>query len=190
MMSQIQQPDAADLAVDAIGRLPAGTVFLIPVGTPLPPTLEELPLATGSLYARLQPLAVVDNSISHVVPLSSEEMNNLARAWDELVAAKSVIHVAGLPGAKADPFFEHIALTLGVRTLWWADLELDVIEESKRRQQLSAETPELPSEPSTGEEPSHVAPRLSHRGIGGGRVSRPMNPPTQREDDDDDTYTS
>lgn len=176
-----------DASVDEIGRLPAGTVFLVPVGTPLTPTLEELPMSTGSLYGRLQPLAVVDLEVSHVVPLSSEELNNLSRAWDELVAAKSIIHIAGLPGAKSDPFFEHIALTLGIRTLWWADLELDVVEQTRRRQQLSAETPALPNDKDEQELAAvESRPSLSKRGRVSSMPRHHVAAPAPVEMDDDD----
>lgn len=127
---------------DHVARIPQDLIFIIPKGAPLPRELEDLPLATGSLYQRLAPLA--EASLGwHLVPMDTMEINDLANSWERLVEARAVGYLTGLPGTVSDPLMEHVSVTLAIKLYRWDDLAVEMAEKIKAEQRSTAKPPEL-----------------------------------------------
>jgi hypothetical protein len=101
-----------------------GTVFIIPLSTPLPPGLEsEGAIVTGELLHRLQPLAEEVEGDYSIVAIAGSELLNLERAWSSLVTAKKVAVLTELPGGTYDLLFSQAKRAIGLRSIDWPSIE-------------------------------------------------------------------
>lgn len=138
-------PDPDDLAV---GRLDVkGAVFVVPTDAPLPNELlgedGADPIAKGSLYARLKPVATpTEDSLGHsVCPLSGQELTALAAIWRSICAAKKVYVLGDVPGARYDVLFTQATRHLGIPRVSWPDVAEAVARRTALRQSLRDSKP-------------------------------------------------
>lgn len=98
----------------------AGSVFIIPLGAPLPAELKNFEPAKGDLYARLVALAtVVQEQAFAFAALTGDELLALTKPWHMLVRAKKVFYLTDLPGARYDVLFTQAVKVLGVPSAPW-----------------------------------------------------------------------
>jgi hypothetical protein len=108
-----------------------GTVFIIPLSTPLPQGLEaDEALLTGSLLTRLQPLGHDPEGDYSLVAVSGSELLDLERAWPALVTAKKTAVLTDLPAGTYDLLFSQAKRAIGLRSVDWPSIEHAMIERS------------------------------------------------------------
>lgn len=99
------------------------TVFIIPLGAPLPLELEPFSPEAGSLLARLAPLGELEpEGDVAIVPISGTELLTLDRAWNLIQTAKRVAVLTELPGAKYDVIFDQARRSIGLRLIDWPSI--------------------------------------------------------------------
>jgi hypothetical protein len=131
-----------------------GVLFLIPLDVPLPLELKDIPMPTGPLVARLQPLGV-ETSPDDValLPISGPELLALSRAWSLLKVAKKIAVLSDLPGAREDVIFAQARRQIGLKTVEWASLAEAFSKRQVERQRTSDKSPWLgKTEHATSEE--------------------------------------
>lgn len=125
--------------------IPASSVLIIPLGTPVPFELDGAEVISGSLYARLAPLATEgqpDTQLLPVlVPLSGAELAQLTPAWDLLCTGRVGYVLIGLPGTRVDITFEHAARSIGLRVIDWQDVKAELEARVLTAQRASAAPP-------------------------------------------------
>lgn len=97
----------------------SGTVFVIPLDSPLPNELASINIPSGKLYDRLVNLAHPSETEFSFVPLSGQEMILLERCWPSLTVAKKVAVLTELPGARYDILFNQARKQIGLRAVDW-----------------------------------------------------------------------
>lgn len=94
-------------------------VFVIPLDAPVPSELAEVPVPTGSLYARLSALDVEKRDDFAFVPVSGTELLALDRAWRSFQRAPRVYALFDIPGARYDILFTQAVRQIGVARIEW-----------------------------------------------------------------------
>jgi hypothetical protein len=121
-----------------------GTLFLIPLDAPIPLELADIPMPTGPLLTRLQPLAVEkpEGDVS-LLPISGPELLALSRAWNLLRVAKKIAVLSDLPGAREDIIFAQARRQIGLKTVEWPALSESFAKRKVERQRTGDKQPWL-----------------------------------------------
>jgi len=128
-----------DSTLESITVAPAKispTVYVVPLGAPIPSELSELPVTEGTLYDRLRPLASKLDTQAQIMFLKGEELVNLDKVWRSLQVAKDVQVLRGLPGAVYDVLFTQAARLLGLKEVEWTQIA-DALTTATREAQRS-----------------------------------------------------
>jgi len=123
---QPQQHSSFDSMVAEVTETSAdqfkGSLLVIPFDAPLPTALNALPIATGTLVQRLS--ALQDHPITsfEILPLTGEELIELARIWHLIADVKRISVLLGIPAARYDVLFDQGVRAAGLPTLHWSIL--------------------------------------------------------------------
>lgn len=107
-----------------------GTVFIIPFDAPVPQLIEDLVTTGSSLLSRLQVLTK-DPEQFVLLPISGQEMFDIASAFSALAVVKKYSLLEDLPGARYDALLMQGIRRAGVRSTQWPFVS-DLIESSRR----------------------------------------------------------
>lgn len=107
-----------------------GTVFIIPFDAPVPQLIEDLVTTGSSLLARLQVLVEAPDQFV-LLPISGQEMFDIASAFSALTVIKKYSLLEDLPGARYDALLMQGIRRAGIRSTQWPFVS-DLIESSRR----------------------------------------------------------
>lgn len=109
--------------VDVAGHDMRGYTLIVPLDAPIPSEVASAPMPTGSLYARLAPLAVSpEGSEFAFAPLSGSELLALERAWRLVATVPKIAVLMDLPGARYDVLFTQAARQIGIMRIDWSQV--------------------------------------------------------------------
>jgi hypothetical protein len=126
-----------------------GSVFIIPLDSPIPGELAEATLPTGSLLSRLQPLNTEIADPFGLVPLTGSELLALDKAFSYLQVSKQVYALKGIPGAEYDMYFTQAIRVIGLRTMDWDEVSAALESAVRTAQRLGDKTPWMVEDPAT-----------------------------------------
>lgn len=141
MNTELPPDDNTALTVAVDSTDVSGTVFVIPLDSPLPNELVGIAIPTGSLYDRLVNLAHPSSTEFSFVPLSGQEMILLERAWASLTVAKKVAVLTELPGARYDILFTQARRQIGLRSIDWPSVATALVSRVTAVQRTIDKTP-------------------------------------------------
>lgn len=118
-----------------------GTVFIVPIDSPIPNALEGLAPASKTLLGRLAPLDS-DPASYGVCMLAGVELFELAPVLSKLRSAKKVALLVDLPGARYDALMMSGAQRAGLQQVPWPMLA-EAVEQRRRLEQRMADSPAL-----------------------------------------------
>lgn len=107
-----------------------GTVFIIPFDAPVPNLIEDLVVTSPSLLGRLQTLTT-EPELFALLPLSGQEMFDIAASFSALAVVKKYSLLEDLPGARYDALLVQGIRRAGIRSTQWPFIA-DLIESSRR----------------------------------------------------------
>lgn len=136
----LEAVDDAATAVTAHGVQLKGVIFIIPLGSPLPPDVNDAPVAKGTLYERLLWLTQSEQPDEfRFVPLAGAELHSLDRIWRTFVAAPRVHNLSGLPAVQYDVLYTQATRQLGIPELDWPSVT-DAMTQLVRTKQHRGDT--------------------------------------------------
>lgn len=113
------------------------TKFIIPMGAAVPGELEQTPLLSGSLAARLVAFYDTPNCI---LPLGDVEMNSLAKV-SEVFPLHPAVAIQGLPGAFSSAIFDSAVASAGLEVQQWDGIKAMLGDAKRTAQRAQDKTP-------------------------------------------------
>lgn len=119
-----------------------GTVYVIPLGAPLPQEIASFEPRSGELYERISALAHGTGQAAFAfVAVRGNELLALHKAWPLLVLAKKVAYMSELPGTKYDILFTQAVKLIGLPQAAWPDVSAYIAERSVQLQRTADTQP-------------------------------------------------
>lgn len=166
----LQDPLLAD-DLEVRGFNIKSAVFLIPLGTPIPPDVSQDLVVTGTLYERIFPL--VGKTINQdflFVPISGGELAMMDRLWRTMMVYPRVFSLTLLPSVKYDVLYTQAARQIGIPDVDWPAVVDSIAKKVRTDQQLTDKKPWLAGQVES------ISPRTSKTIIRKGRSNLNQDP--------------
>lgn len=147
MSDDINDPEVLELGGGDIRK----TVFIIPLGAPIPTELAEVAMVTAAtLYERIAPLTRPLEAEFGFVAIAGTELILLERVWRTFLNTPKVCVLRDLPGATYDIVFTQGTQQVGLRSVSWPAVADAIGTRVRTVQRTTDSTPWVLAGPSAG----------------------------------------